>query len=287
MNTNELRNKRHDEQRIFFKVDVLAVRGGIIAKIGADGFATLATIASFMDEDGVCYPTQETLAEMMGVTRFTVIKRIRTLLETKLDDGTPVLERAWRNRTGGGVGKQSVYKVNMACGVSMGRDSKDVKSIDVKESHVSEIHVEEKHALMLKNGTNNVNNFNVSDVVAASHKEEPVFKKNQEEEPIKEERKDKLSYLSIPSENANDNNIHLPQVVEEDVEHKSFNWGEEWEKDFGDADRERRRKSERPLTAKEKADIEEIQNSRTVTYSLSDEMFEEAFGVKNNTSTSC
>ncbi len=148
----------------------------------------------------------------------------------------------------------------------MGRDSKDVKSIDVKESHVSEIHVEEKHALMLKNSTNNVNNFNVSDVVAASHKEEPV---------------------SIPSENANDNNIHLPQVVKEDVEHKSFNWGEEWEKDFGDADRERRRKSERPLTAKEKADIEEIQNSRTVTYSLSDEMFEAAFGVKNNTSTSC
>ncbi|MFB7815344.1 hypothetical protein ACFC0X_14340 [Paenibacillus chitinolyticus] len=163
----------------------------------------------------------------------------------------------------------------------------DNQSIDVKESHVSEIHVEEKHALMLKNGTNNVNNFNVSDVVAASHKEEPVFKKNQEEEPIKEERKDKLSYLSIPSENANDNNIHLPQVVKEDVEHKSFNWGEEWEKDFGDADRERRRKSERPLTAKEKVDIEEIQNSRTVTYSLSDEMFEAAFGVKNNTSTSC
>ncbi|MEC0244848.1 helix-turn-helix domain-containing protein, partial [Paenibacillus chitinolyticus] len=75
-------------------------------------------------------------------------------------------------------------------------------------------------------------------------------KKKNQEEPIKEERKDKLSYLSIPSENANDNNIHLPQVVKEDVEHKSFNWGEEWEKDFGDADRERRRKSERPLTAK-------------------------------------
>ncbi|MNF07217.1 hypothetical protein D3C80_2073510 [compost metagenome] len=56
----------------------------------------------------------------------------------------------------------------------MGRDSKDVISIDVKESHVSEMHVEEKHALMLKNSTNNVNNFNVSYVVAASHKEQIV-----------------------------------------------------------------------------------------------------------------
>jgi len=106
--------------RIFFKIDVLAIREGrLISKVGADGWATLCAIASFMDEDGVCYPTQETLADLMGVTRQAANARIGRLLKITMEDGSPLLERSWK---GHGLSKRSVYRINKACGVFMGRE---------------------------------------------------------------------------------------------------------------------------------------------------------------------
>ncbi|QWU16987.1 hypothetical protein SAMN04487895_11094 [Paenibacillus sophorae] len=112
-------NEQHHEQEIFFKVGVLAIRkNGLLKRIDADGFTTLAAIASFMNEDGVCYPTQETLADIMGVTRQAANARVGRLLKILLDDGTPIIERSWKYT---GTNKRAVYRVNFACGIRMGR----------------------------------------------------------------------------------------------------------------------------------------------------------------------
>lgn len=102
---------------VFFKVDVNAVKGGLIAKIGFDGWATLTAIASFMNERGECYPTQETLAEVLGVTRQTVNGKVKKLLDFVLDDGSALMTRKF---VGSGLAKVSFYTINPNVGVFMG-----------------------------------------------------------------------------------------------------------------------------------------------------------------------
>ncbi|WP_231929028.1 helix-turn-helix domain-containing protein [Brevibacillus sp. SKDU10] len=50
------------ETRIFLKMYVDAVHSGFLADIGDENWRTLCVIASFMNEKGECYPTQEMIA---------------------------------------------------------------------------------------------------------------------------------------------------------------------------------------------------------------------------------
>jgi len=159
--------------RIFFKVDVLAIReAGLISKIGANGWATLCAIAAFMDEEGVCYPTQETLADLMGVTRQAANVRIGRLLEVTMEDGSPLLDRSWM---GYGLSKRSVYRVNKACGVLMGREQKDSTLINAKSTIVKD----RRQSQPIRSQDSLTSNATIADVTprnVSGHKEEPVFK---------------------------------------------------------------------------------------------------------------
>lgn len=103
---------------LFFKVEMSAIRDGLIAKVGFDGFSTLCAIASFMNEKGECYPSQDTLANLLGVTRQTVNKKIASLITATLDDGTPILEKRLFNQ---GMGTRAFYTINTQCGVTFGK----------------------------------------------------------------------------------------------------------------------------------------------------------------------
>lgn len=69
------------ETRIFVKMYVDAVRSGLIADLGARKWTTLCVIASFMDAQGNCWPTQEHIAKGLGVSRQTAGKYVNELLE--------------------------------------------------------------------------------------------------------------------------------------------------------------------------------------------------------------
>lgn len=71
----------HPQQSVFVKTHIRAIHDGIIAEIGADNWATLCVLASFMDADGRCYPTQDAIAERLGITRVAATRRIARLLE--------------------------------------------------------------------------------------------------------------------------------------------------------------------------------------------------------------
>jgi hypothetical protein len=68
------------DKRIFVKFYVDAVRSGMVADIGAERLQTLLVLASYMDADGRCYPTQWAIAEALGVARETANRRIKSLL---------------------------------------------------------------------------------------------------------------------------------------------------------------------------------------------------------------
>ena len=69
------------ETRIFVKMYVGAVRDGLMADMGVRNWATICVIASFMDAEGNCWPTQEQIAKGLGVSRQTASKYVNDLLE--------------------------------------------------------------------------------------------------------------------------------------------------------------------------------------------------------------
>ncbi|EMT54785.1 putative transcriptional regulator [Brevibacillus borstelensis AK1] len=68
------------ETRIFVKMYVDAAISGLIADMGAERWQTLCVLASFMDANGDCYPSQEHIARRLGVSRQTAAARIKSLL---------------------------------------------------------------------------------------------------------------------------------------------------------------------------------------------------------------
>ena len=86
------------ETRIFVKMYVDAVRSGLVGDMGAENWTTLCVIASFMDENGDCYPTQEQIAKSLKVSRQTANKYVKRLLDYRWR-GRPVI-KAIRSRDG-------------------------------------------------------------------------------------------------------------------------------------------------------------------------------------------
>lgn len=78
------------ETHIFVKMYVSAVRTGFVADLGARNWTTLCVIASFMNEKGECYPTQEQIARGLGVSRQTANKYIAELIAYRWQ-GKPVI----------------------------------------------------------------------------------------------------------------------------------------------------------------------------------------------------
>lgn len=103
---------------MFIKVNISNVQNGLIGKIGSDAWATLCVIGTFSNEQGESYPSQDTLAMMLGITRQAVNRRIAKLCSIKLDDGSAIIEKRLFNR---GMGTRAFYRINPNSGVTFGR----------------------------------------------------------------------------------------------------------------------------------------------------------------------
>jgi predicted transcriptional regulator len=100
--------KQEYSQEIYLRVYLSMFKSGLVARLGASNFTTLLTIASFMDENGECYPTQRQLAERMGVHVNTVNKYVNELLSFEIN-GKPIITREKVARKYGG--SSSLYRI--------------------------------------------------------------------------------------------------------------------------------------------------------------------------------
>jgi biotin operon repressor len=85
----DLIGKKWDE-RVFVKLYLAARTSGLLAAISDRDWKTLCTLATFMDKDGKCFPSQAQLARSLGISRGTANERIRSLATFRFQ-GQPVL----------------------------------------------------------------------------------------------------------------------------------------------------------------------------------------------------
>jgi hypothetical protein len=78
------------ERRMFIKMYFEARDSGLLAAIPAELWKMLCCLATYMNEDGNCYPTQDRIARDLGIRRQRVNERIQDLLNFRFQ-GQPVL----------------------------------------------------------------------------------------------------------------------------------------------------------------------------------------------------
>ena len=78
------------ERRMFIKMYFEARDSGLLAAIPGELWKMLCCLATYMNEDGNCYPTQDRIARDLGIRRQRVNERIRDLLNFRFQ-GQPVL----------------------------------------------------------------------------------------------------------------------------------------------------------------------------------------------------
>lgn len=94
---------------VYVRVYTSLFTSGLVAKMGSNRFTTLMALASYMDAEGECYPTQIQLADAIGVHKNTVNKYINELLEFDIE-GKPLVTRTKINRGQGKI--SSYYKIH-------------------------------------------------------------------------------------------------------------------------------------------------------------------------------
>jgi len=85
------------ESRIFVKMYVDAVKSGLIADLGPERWQTLCVLASFMDANGECYPTQDRIAAALKIRRETANRRVKSLCDYRWEGRPLVVKKQSRD----------------------------------------------------------------------------------------------------------------------------------------------------------------------------------------------
>ena len=97
-------------QRLFLKMYVTARTSGLLAAISDRDWKTLCTLATYMDADGYCFPSQTELAKALGCSRQMANERIKSLAQFRFQ-GKPVLLVVDGQRTERGRWAHNGYRV--------------------------------------------------------------------------------------------------------------------------------------------------------------------------------
>jgi len=113
--------------RMFVKMYFEARDSGLLADIGDRRWRTLCCLATYMDENGLCYPSQARIARDLGVHRQRVNERIRELLQYRFNERPVIRLEKRRVRTAAGERWASnVYQILPIAGLGMFDDRKPV-----------------------------------------------------------------------------------------------------------------------------------------------------------------
>ncbi len=123
------------ERQLFVKMYFEARDSGLLAAIPDKLWKMLCVLATYIDENGNCYPSQSRIAKDLGVHRQRVNERIKELLDFRFD-GRPVISVA-KNRvkrdSGGMKWANNVYRLYPITGLRIFNREEDRKAKLTKE----------------------------------------------------------------------------------------------------------------------------------------------------------
>ena len=96
--------------RVFVKLYVAARTSGLLSAISDRDWKTLCTLATYMDGEGYCFPSQAELAAAMGCSRQMANERVRSLASFRFQD-QPVLVIVKGKRGAAGKWAGNGYRV--------------------------------------------------------------------------------------------------------------------------------------------------------------------------------
>jgi hypothetical protein len=97
-------------ERVFVKLYVAARASGLLAAISDRDWKTLCTLATYMDGEGYCHPSQAELAKAMGCSRQMANERVKSLAAFRFQ-GQRVLLVVKGDRSGRGEWTRNGYRV--------------------------------------------------------------------------------------------------------------------------------------------------------------------------------
>ena len=108
------------EKRMFVKMYFDARDSGLLAALPDELWKTLCCLATYMDEDGNCYPSQARLANDLRIRREHMNKRIMRLLAFRFH-GEPVItmKKTRESKRGGSRWANNVYRLYPITGLAM------------------------------------------------------------------------------------------------------------------------------------------------------------------------
>lgn len=134
--------KKDWESRIFIKLYLSFRTSGLLGAISDKNLKTLITLATFMDEQGKCYPSQEYLAKSLNLTQAGVAKRMKSLLAFRWQ-GKPLVS-AQKIRNSDGRFENTIYTIMPESSLAI---FSNVNSCHMPDGHMADRHTNKNHTI--------------------------------------------------------------------------------------------------------------------------------------------
>lgn len=118
---------QNQNSKIFVKVYVEIRQSGLLAEISDRDWKTLCVLATYMNQDGRCNPSQARLARDIGVSHTSAWDRIKSLSTFRFQ-GKPLIRIAEKERTPSGRFASLNYRILPESGLAIFHFPKEVKT---------------------------------------------------------------------------------------------------------------------------------------------------------------